>query len=77
MTAAAAHGRLSADERLALFPDKREDRYRRLTLGVTARNLQMFGFSPLARFTVERNRSSVEIWDFSRRRFELGATRSF
>ena len=77
LTAAAAHGRLSADERLALFPDKREDRYRRLTLGVTARHLQMFGFSPLARFTVERNRSSVEIWDFSRRRFELGATRSF
>jgi len=77
LSASAAHGTLDADERLVLFPTKREDRYNRATIGVTARQLQLFGFSPLARFTVERNHSNVEIWDYSRRRFELGVARAF
>ena len=67
----------SADERLALFPDKRSDRYSRLSLGVTLRQLQFQGFAPVARFTIERNRSTIEFYDYRRRRTELGIVRAF
>jgi hypothetical protein len=77
ITAEAEIGRLSADERLALFPDKRSDRYSRLSLGVTLRQLQFQGFAPVARFTIERNRSTIEFYDYRRRRTELGIVRAF
>jgi hypothetical protein len=37
----------------------------------------MFGFSPLVRFTMERNKSSIELYDYTRRRVEVGVTRAF
>jgi hypothetical protein len=77
VTAEAEIGRLSADERLALFPDKRSDRYSRLSLGVTFRQLQFQGFAPVARFTIERNRSTIEFYDWRRRRTEFGVVRAF
>ena len=77
VTAEAEIGRLNADERLALFPDKRSDRYSRLSLGVTLRQLQFQGFAPVARFTIERNRSTIEFYDYRRRRTELGFVRAF
>jgi hypothetical protein len=77
VTAEAEIGRLSADERLALFPDKRADRYSRLSLGVTLRQLQFQGFAPVARFTIERNRSTIEFYDWRRRRTEFGVVRAF
>ena len=40
LSAGAELGRLHADERLLLFPDKREDRSFRLSLGATFRQLQ-------------------------------------
>ena len=73
----AGAGRVRADERLALFPDKREDRSLRAGLGVTFRQLTFQGFAPLARFSIERNRSSVDIYAYQRHRFELGVTRAF
>jgi outer membrane protein len=70
-------GRLGADQRLLLFPDKRGDHYLRLSLGATFRQLQFRGFAPVARFSIERNRSSVELYDYRRTRTELGFVHAF
>lgn len=70
-------GRLRADDRLVLFPHKRSERYSRLSLGATFRQLQFRGFAPIARFSVERNRSTIEFYDFSRTRSEIGFVRAF
>jgi hypothetical protein len=77
VTAEAEMGRLNADERLQLFPDKRSDHYSRLSLGVTLRQLQWRGFAPVARFTIERNRSTIEFYDWRRTRSEVGVVRAF
>jgi len=77
LSAGAEFGRLHADERLLLFPDKREDRSLRLTLGATFRQLQFRGFAPVARFSIERNRSSIAFYDYRRTRTELGFVRAF
>jgi hypothetical protein len=77
LTASAEMGRLNADERLLLFPDKRRDRYSRLTLGATFRQLTFRGFSPVTRFTIERNRSTIEFYDYKRTRTEFALVRAF
>jgi hypothetical protein len=77
LTLGAEFGRLHADERLVLFPDKRADRYSKLSVGATFRQLQFRGFAPLARFSLERNRSSVEFYDYRRARTEIGVVRAF
>ena len=77
LTASAEIGRLHADERLVLFAQRREDRYRRFALGASFRQLQFKGFAPLLRFSVERNRSSIAFYDYRRTRTELGVVRAF
>jgi hypothetical protein len=77
ITAEAEFGRLRADERLLLFPDKRSERYSRLSLGTTLRQLEFHGFAPVARFSIERNRSTIEFYDYRRTRSELGFVRAF
>ena len=69
--------RLRADEQLLLFPEKRSERYSRLTFGVTMRQLTFGGFAPVARFTLERNKSTIEFYDFRRTRTEIGLVRAF
>jgi hypothetical protein len=76
-SAEAEFGKLHADERLALFPDRRSDRYVSLSLGATFRQLQWHGFAPVSRFTVERNRSTVGFYDYRRVRSEVGVVRAF
>ncbi len=76
-TAEAQFGKLHADERLVLFPNRRSDRYASLSLGATFRQLQWRGFAPLARFTIERNRSTIAFYDYRRTRAELGVVRAF
>ena len=76
-TAEAQFGKLHADERLVLFPNRRSDRYSSLSLGATFRQLQWRGFAPLARFTIERNRSTIAFYDYRRTRAELGVVRAF
>ena len=76
-TAGAEFGRLHADDRLSLFPDKRADRYSRLSVGVTFRRLSFQGFAPVTRFVIERNKSSIAFYDYSRRRTEFGFVRAF
>jgi tetratricopeptide (TPR) repeat protein len=77
VTAEAQFGRLRADKRLVLFPDRRSDSYASLSLATTFRQLQWRGFAPLARFTIERNRSSIAFYDYRRTRSEIGIVRAF
>lgn len=76
-TAEAEMGRLHADDRLQLFPDRRSDRYSRFSLGATFRQLQWHGFAPVTRFSIERNRSTIEFYDYRRTRSEIGVVRAF
>ncbi len=76
-TAALEYGKLHADERLQLFPDARSDRYSRVSLGATFRQLQFRGFAPLVRFSIERNRSTIGFYDYRRTRSEIGVVRAF
>lgn len=76
-TASANIVRLQADERLALFPNRRSDHYSRFSLGATLRQMTFHGFAPVARLTVERNRSSIEIYDYKRTRGEMAIVRAF
>ena len=77
LTLGAELGRLNADERLALLPDRRADRYSRVSLGATFRQLQFRGFAPLLRVSRERNRSTVAFYDYRRTRTEIGVARAF
>jgi len=60
-----------------LFPNRRADRYSKLSIGATFRQLQFHGFAPLARSSIERNRSSVEFYDYKRARTEIGIVHAF
>lgn len=71
------YGRLVADQRLLLYPDKRDDTLYRATIGATAREVQFRGFAPTVSFTWERNRSPIEIYDYGRTVFNMGVTRAF
>ena len=77
LTLGAELGKLHADERLQLFPERRSDRYSRFSVGATFRQLQFRGFAPVARFSIERNRSSVGFYDYRRTRTEIGFVRAF
>lgn len=70
-------GGVKADERLALLPFARRDRLTRLSLGLVNRGLSVAGFAPMTRLVIERNKSSVEFYDFQRRRLEFGITGAF
>ncbi len=76
-TAEAEFGRLRADKRLILFPDKRSDRYYSFSLGATFRTFSLGGFAPMTRISFERNKSSIEFHDYERTRTEVGVTRAF
>jgi len=71
------YNRLEADERLALFPRRRVDDRVTASLAATWRAIQWKGFAPLTRLTWERNRSTVEIYTYSRIAAELGITSAF
>ena len=77
LTVGAEFGRLKADDRLVLLPDARSDRLSRFTFGATFRQFSFGGFAPVSRLVIERNRSSVEFYDFSRTRTEIGIVRAF
>jgi len=70
-------GRLKADDRLLLLPEARADRLTRFSVGTVFRQLTFAGFAPVARLIVERNRSTVEFYDFKRVRTEFGISRAF
>jgi hypothetical protein len=70
-------GSLKADKRLILLPDAREDRFKRFQIGAVHRQFTFAGFAPVTRLVIERNRSSVEFYDYKRTRTELGVSRAF
>lgn len=70
-------GRLRADERLALLPQARIDRLTRFHVGTVFRQLTYAGFAPMIRVVRERNKSSVEYYDYDRTRTEFGVSRAF
>ena len=76
-TAGVELGRLHADKRLLLLPERREERYTRFSLGTSLRQLQYYGFAPVLRFSIERNRSSIAFYDFRRTRTEMAIVRAF
>ena len=77
LTAGGHIGWLRADDRLALLPAKRVERYARLSLAASFRRLSFQGFAPVARFVIERNKSTIAFYDYRRRRVELGFERTF
>lgn len=77
VTADAELGRLRADDRLLLFSDRRRDKFWRITVGATFRQLQFRGFAPLIRVSAEQNRSSIAFYDYRRFRTEIGFDRAF
>lgn len=77
LVGSASVGRLVADERLLLYPAKRQDWTKKLSIGATFRKAEFMGFSPSAQFSWERNSSSIEIYDYHRRAVEFGIARAF
>jgi hypothetical protein len=65
------------DERLFLFPDKRREWLAAGRLGMTFRALTAYGFAPTVRVTLERNNSTVGIYDYRRIAADIGVSRSF
>ncbi|WP_084384668.1 surface lipoprotein assembly modifier [Novosphingobium naphthalenivorans] len=73
----AGYSHLEADARLFLYPHRRvEDRYS-ASLAATLRALHVGAFAPLVRVKWERNRSSIEIYDYKRVSAELGVSSAF
>lgn len=69
--------RLVADERNFLFPDKRREWFLAGRIGVVLRKVTFHGFSPTARIGIERNVSTVSLYDYRRLYAEFGLTRTF
>lgn len=75
--ASLGYGRVEAAERLFIYPRRRSDVLYRASLGATFRQLTIGNFAPLVRFTFERNRSSIELYQHQRLRTEFGLSRAF
>jgi len=72
-----SYSHLEADARLFLYPNRRvEDRYS-ASIAATLRALHLGSFAPLVRLKWERNRSSIEIYDYRRVVAEFGVTSAF
>jgi len=77
LTAGAEYGRLEADDRLAILPQSRRDKLTRVHVGAVFRQLTVAGFAPMTRLVVDRNRSSLEFYDYKRTSTEFGVSRAF
>lgn len=69
--------RTVGDARLFLFPERRKDWFLQLSAGATLRWLTIEGFAPVIRVGVERNASTVGLYDYNRIATEIGITRAF
>lgn len=77
LIATIGYGRLEADARQFIYPRRRADDLFRVTLGATFRQLMIGEFAPFVRLVGERNRSTIELFDYRRVRTEFGITRAF
>ncbi len=69
--------RLIADARNFLFLDKRREWLVTYRAGATLRQISLAGLSPVFRVGLERNRSTIAIYDYRRTFAEVGLTRNF
>lgn len=77
VAASVSVGRLLADRRLLLFPERRSEWFVRGIFGATFRQFAVRGFAPTARLTFERNRSTIGLYDYRRMAVDVGVTRAF
>jgi outer membrane protein len=77
LVASAGYSHLEADARLFLYPRRRIEDRTTASLAATLRALHVGSFAPLVRLKWERNRSSVEIYDYKRVAAEIGVTSVF
>lgn len=66
-----------SDARLFLFPRRRKEWLYQLSLGATLRALTVHGFAPVVRIGLERNASTVGLYDYKRLSADIGITRAF
>jgi tetratricopeptide (TPR) repeat protein len=77
LVATGSYSRLRAGAALALFPRRRIDNRFATSIAATFRSVTLWGFAPLVRLRWERNRSTVELYDYRRRAVEIGVTTAF
>jgi outer membrane protein len=68
---------LRADQRLFLFPRPRIENRVTTSLAGTFRSLRVGSFAPFVRLRWELNRSTIELYDYSRASGEFGITSAF
>jgi hypothetical protein len=77
LTVSAGYSRLEADRRLFLYPRRRIDDRLQASIGGHFRFLKIGSFAPTVKIGWEKNKSTVEIWDYSRISAEFGITSAF
>ena len=71
------YGHLEADERLDLYPKRRVDDRFSASLSATFRQVRIGSIAPLARIKWERNKSTIELYNYNRIAAEIGLTTAF
>lgn len=71
------YGHLEGDERLGLYPQRRRDDRLVASLSATFRQVRIGSIAPLARVRWERNKSTIELYDYNRIAGEIGITAAF
>ncbi|GGD63888.1 surface lipoprotein assembly modifier [Croceicoccus mobilis] len=72
-----SYSHLEADQVLGLYGARRIDDFAAVGLSGTFRSFRVGTFAPIARLQFERNASSIEIYDFTRKSVEIGLTAAF
>ena len=71
------YSHLEADQRLFLYPARRVDDRYSIGLGATLRIFDLGVFAPVVQVRFERNRSTIEVYDYGRVSAEFGVTAAF
>jgi len=65
------------DAESAAFGTRREDWFWQVRTNILNRNLDLHGFTPLLGYVFQRQISSIDLYSYTRNRFEIGVTRQF
>lgn len=69
--------RITYDAPLAAFDATRKDTQYSAQLSILTRRIDIFGLTPRLAYTYTRNTSTIDLFDFSRSRFEVSFTSAF
>ncbi len=72
-----AFSKMDYKELWGAFGVKRKDKRYSLSVNITKRDLQLFGFAPVIGLTVVKNNSNIDLFNHTRFRSELSFTRYF